>query len=419
MELTPQNSIESSDRRAWQNKPSETERSRPLLRVPSGQHEIVLNEMLSLEHARSPYRTVRNKKSADSLSQSVAPPAPRLVGIESNPGPPKMKLLKSPLLSDLVSGVMAVIESKGIPPTRLAPVQRKRKKARKAPTGSFLDVTRNMSLINLPAAYGVKRTPKTKLSHSTFCITGTSLGGSVVVNNSLPMFKSLPGTIIGTNKIIIDPRGSGNTYTNFPAFTTINGIVRNFIRYRFKKLHMTYVPTCQMGSTAGSINYGANNIIFGAISDVPNSASLPAPEYVSGIANSVSGPVWTPMTMDLMANGGISGDWKFSDYQTVATVADQRQESPGSLYFHFLGDAPNITVVLGFFEFDFILEFEGLANEPDLLADTPALPPTHNGEVVQPLLPGHRSYTVSLPEREYVQLSSYPKPSSSNSRTGN
>lgn len=282
-----------------------------------------------------------------------AVPAPRLVGIELNPGPPRR--LKSDLLVENVANAGKTLG------TLLAGLAKKKKlkskvKALLAPRRVIksLDST-SSAVVRAPAMIGTQHRTST-VKHSPFVVSGNCHGGYFGLGNTgVQVLSNIDGVQSPINAANIDPVGGGAVQTNFMTFSrSVQAIAGSFTRYRFKKLLLNYVPV---------VSTFSDGMIAIAVSpEVVVAGTAITSGTVFGLQLKVTSPVWAPITIDTLANGGLRKDWLFVDTTTTTLDASQRQETPGSFCFSLSGVENPVTFKnMGMIFWDYEIEFDGIA----------------------------------------------------------
>lgn len=274
-------------------------------------------------------------------STPVWTPQPPLVGIETNPGPPS-RSRSAPgrtriprgrgLLGSLTEGAAQL----GSDLARLSMSKRKKKKT------SARGLTTNPSsrAVRAPVSTGLQ---SRSVRHTPVIISGrcfsSSLGTSSALNSQQPTWTTHNSTTLngGRNIVSVSPAGTQVSRNNFDMFPyTVQNIVNSFMEYRFLRLKATLNPT-QPTSKAGVFAFGVN-CETGTRDGGVSYATVSSSEVCVG------SPLWAPITLDLLAPGGLSRDWKYcdSDDNGPDTEASSRQESAGQMFFAYAGLDPTI-----------------------------------------------------------------------------
>jgi len=279
---------------------------------------------------------------------SATPPAARLVGIETNPGPP-------PNSSSPAAAIAAFGAALG---SAIAKTKKKKTSGKKAGVAKSRKRSANLTIgagsfksTPAPVGMGFSLLPR-QSTHTPFIVRGRGLMGQVKTNGS--------GVVYFTNRdgagavavFNMDPCGVGTNQNDWLAFpTTITKISECFVKYRLRKLVLHYIPYCPTTSS-GCIN-------IGCMKEVVVSTYVPTTDAVSTFPASMSTSVYTGCSLDLLMDQGLSREWRFLDSTPESLEAGERQESVGSVMIQAQGVGTN--VAFGSCYIDYEIEYDGLA----------------------------------------------------------
>jgi hypothetical protein len=301
--------------------------------------------------------------SNEHIHQNYRPPAPRLVGVEPNPGPPKG-------LAGVLGSAAAALGAAAARSTVSATVKKKKKSSRRRRnTDSTLRTTRTvgenrqfpgpLQTVQAPTALGFRG--GSTIKHLPCVINGrcqafsvqTAGTGSIALTNrnGVTMANDL-------NIFNVNPVSTGTTTRNFWTFPpAVQSISVAFLRYRFRKLVLTYIPGCP-STTPGSI-------VFGSIAESTNATGKSVTtSVVADLQVNACTQLWAPIFLDLLVDGGLRKDWLYMDSTDDSAEPAQRQETPGMIAVALRG-VP-ISTYCGEFWYEYEIEFNGLGNMQSL-----------------------------------------------------
>jgi hypothetical protein len=318
----------------------------------SARRALSEEEHREIDTAYEYLETVMNSDDFVTLLQAVEilvqdqPPAPLLVGIELNPGPPKNAIASfGQMLGSAVANLQKTKKTK------------KKKKTNKSAKNDLTGVRRTLSLVNAPVTSGyVSR--NSSLKHKPVIISGRGLCAAIATDTSNnPSLAGSSGTKFGTSSAVtinVDAAGGGSTSADFKLFPPqVYALSSVFLRWRLRKLVLSYVPACPT-STAGLL-------VMATVSEV-TSVSAPSNLSLSYVENAVSGPVWTGVSFDAMKNG-LRTEWLFCDTALSGAQSSLRQETAGAFSLGLFNQAASTQY--GQLWADYELEFEELALNAD------------------------------------------------------
>jgi hypothetical protein len=285
-----------------------------------------------------------------------------------------------------------------------ARVQKIKKKRRAQENGSQLMPRRSMSTIMAPIGMGVV-TSNSGRRHKPFVLSGRGMCSQITTTASQPTLTGPAGGIVGVSSCVtfdVDVAGNGVIPTNFQLFPAqIYSLSTIFLRYRFRRLIFTYVPSC---STQVS-----GMVLMCSTPEAMSSTNVgPSNLGASTVANAVTGPMWTTVTLDAMKNGLNTG-WLYCDTATTLLQPTLRQETAGSLSFAMFNQSAN--AVYGTLWVDYEIEFDDLANNTDYGSATssvPLNPPTPLIEEAKEI--ESERYVQVLPTQPCTHMSVPPTP---------
>ena len=348
------------------------------------------------------------------------PPAPRLVCVETNPGPRRPSSLRNIAISSLTDGMAALgssLAKKAKKKVRTQPVNLvtrvvSRPGLRRQTMDPMVSLHENMSIVRPPAAFGIQRR-SAPIKHSPFIVSGDVFVGTLgVVSGALRYYNSA-GTLCTSNAITIDVLGFNASAKDCAFFPTI---VRNFanafLQVRLRKAVLQWCPASAT-NLPGSFAMASGPEIF-------YNDAMPTFSNVTTTSNHISTPLWAPASLDLMGpppRGGLSREWKYVDIQAFVSAADSRQEAFGGIQFGYLAPIAASDGVIGSFSLNFEIEFASLALESvwgvaqkdgTSSSSLPSVPKDDMPPLAQAPLPEPRQ-PIPVVVDEYVSVSSSAK----------
>lgn len=302
----------------------------------------------------------------------ASPPSPRLVCVETNPGP---KSPVAPVLAgtSLLKALVDIVSSKKNKKVLMEETKTKQKKNKKPvenrrPTPlQYGNMARVVQTV--PVSSGVVR--RSASTHTPFIVKGSCLAGYMMTSSAnLPVLANSDGTVSVVNLMDVDPLGTSAVSTNFKSFpSTFQNIATSFSRYRLRSLKCRFSPTCST-ATPLSIAVCSNPETTGTGSASTNVSTITSSE------NNYMGPVWSPFIFDMMAYGGLRNEWLFCDTNATAEQGQLRQESAGLFAAALIGTS-TVSQTYGAFFWEFEIEFEGLIPENVLGVSRSVIEPTN------------------------------------------
>lgn len=264
-------------------------------------------------------------------------------------------------LSGLVDGAVALgaaaaqRSKKAVPPNPPKQGKAKAKKGAHSTTSSFQTAPSSMTRVHADLNSGVKmNTTGGGLRHSPFRVKGSSVMASLSTNSTnMLIVSNAGGSSTSTLKFSVDPVGGGVTAANFFCIPdVIRNICLSFVRHRWHKFRLTYVPVCPTTTSGQIVMASSPEVVL--TSDNTNYGTA-----LVTFSRNCSTPVWSAISFDAHGHDGIDGNWYYTEALAVANEATLRQECAGSLFFGSLGTLPASTP-LGYIRLDFELELEAL-----------------------------------------------------------
>lgn len=296
-------------------------------------------------------------------------PAPRLVGIELNPGPRgRTKLQSNPLIASLVRDAVASL----VPTGKVLPSAGKRTKRRRR-KATNLGMSSSTSSTSAPVSRGlVTRTNPSSSMIVPFSLTGCEIHQGVTPNSYLEWRNLATIQTYGLTAfegvkplpLFIDSVVGGGT----GIFTGIHNTVLSklfgvFSKYRFRSLRVSFVPILPTSAPG--------NYIMAVIKD-PAVSSAVAGTYsnVSSTNNAISAPIWQTTSIDVGPSDWLKCDNEVTAPSNPEIDALMRQTTCGAMQFATLGVEANTSAVsnriLGAFKFDGVLELRDLTDNSGL-----------------------------------------------------
>lgn len=330
-----------------------------------------------------------------SLQSSVAKPvpAPRLVGIETNPGPPKgMKGVArdagvasaaavGAFLVDILGKKSPIAKGKKPPPKKASRRSSTSVSTRSNSRPVGIDYGRAFEVINAPIQRGVKSSTG-GYRHSPVIIHGKSRLGSLGYTAAgFQYFTNPAGSVTASpfNGFNFNPVGAGTTVTDYLMFpTTIRNVVSSFLRHRWLQARIMWCPfvSTQVGG----------NITMAAFPEILNTSTFVPYSTITACENNATTPTWSPASFDLLQKGALQKGWFYTN-ATGSTLAGERQEAAGFFGLTSNGFAPvGSDTLYGDIFLEFALELEGLGSETafaalnrvDATANGKQIPPDHS-----------------------------------------
>jgi hypothetical protein len=337
---------------------------------------------------------------------SITPPSPRLVGIELNPGPQPfgghkaIRIAKgNKMIGGLANDIANVLGAgRGIlPPKMKVGGAKKKKKVR----GNLANRIANgmgssTTIVSAPVAVGsvtrsIRHKPVIIDSRNIACTLGTNAVSVLSLTNAVGALSS------GVLTFNIDITGFSTASNDFQWLPSqIRTMAYTFGRYRFRKLVAHYNPIDP--TSAG------RSVAFASAADTVSSVSSAANfSQVLSFENSVSTPSWNPCSLDLLGRSGLRKDWLFVDNTKTVVESELRQEAAGVFLCSVLGASPPFSTTIGYFTFDWVIEFDGITNNINLLDPQPSsLPPLPHPNLPGSPEPAQDPHNVDMEESIYI-----------------
>lgn len=323
------------------------------------------------------FSSLRVQQLINNLPQPGQPPAPPLVGVELNPGPPG-RLSEIAALGAALGSALAKTKKKK-KTTPVATTTRRKKVSIASSAARSNDQLTKARGLYVTAPNQVGRILSSTVRHMPFVVSGHNRMCSLRTNTlGAPILYGSGNAAMTGNVGNIDPAGQGATTTNFfffPGVVSFN-LINCFLRYRIRKLVLEYVPTSST-ATPANVAIATSPEVFTTITSV-------LMDIVQSCENNICTPVWAPASFDALGPGGLRKDWLFVDSTNTVSEAIERQEQAGSLLFA-LGGSPGVSAYLGDIWASWELEFDGLglqanisratATPADESTSSPPLPP--------------------------------------------
>lgn len=257
------------------------------------------------------------------------PPAPRLVGIELNPGPPRR--------SALLRGVTAAGVALG------RALAKKTKKARPARRKASQRITNSLSSsrrVDAPLNRGVVSRIRSGTRTHTIAFNCNSLSINSAAASS-PFFagamldfanQGAYGLVNGHIDLYCASLKSGTNWT--PRFfgPAVLQVARCYNRYRVKRLRCTFIPLLSP-QYSGSIAMGWHRDPFDYGATTSNFLTTNCYAAASARSHGVSSPVWQEVSFDVPG----TNEWLYCNAQLGDTDSVQRLMAYGNLAIGFAG----------------------------------------------------------------------------------
>jgi len=328
------------------------------------------------------------------VQSTVVPPAPRLVGIELNPGPPRNALaaLKGGIAQDLASAVGQVAAN--IARTVKKKKGKKKNKSSAAQlTGSITIQREPMPTSMAPVMRNRAKPVQMELPFDVISVPiYTNASKNVVFGSPTSTFTVLP----------LDPTSSVTAAEIFGI--GVQQIVNRFRRYKLRSLAIG-IETAFATSTAGGLA-----AVYSADGGWDTNAVV-ATKSVLNSEGSVMSPLWKSFTVP---TPGLVTDWCYSQDPTASTGASFRQTTPGVLLIVPADANPSGTLsassFLGWVHLKGVIDLSDLSVTPAVStvakdSSSVSAPP----QVIEPTIPAPRIETPSTNGR-YVYVDDYPRP---------
>lgn len=337
---------------------------------------------------------------ADKLNQPFKPhppdvrgesPAPRLVGVETNPGPPRSGL--APTIGE-AAAMLGVAAAKASRKTKRGKAKKKKKTSK------------------IPPSLG--RGPRAPTSTSSTSVFGTGIG---TVERFLPnidrpnrvsnyafsvgFFTDADGNpVINTNNgasisniMNVNAATSGSTAYNSAFFPPqVRTEAQNYAQYRVTKLVAEFLPVTTTNA--------ATTILYAVSPETYTTGTTPIPAVaIRNIRAHAGFPIWEPKVenrrLNMLGPGGLSKDWRYIDFTPNAAEAQQREEAVGAFVWSYLG-APVTNGYFGDLYIYYEVEFRG----PGTASAWTSVPPRPLTKVEE-----SKEETESLTESVYLPSS--------------
>jgi hypothetical protein len=281
---------------------------------------------------------------------------------------------KKSLASDLGSALSTLLSTRKKKPSMAPTVKKKAKKKKSSSSPGIFIGPGPPRRMFAPTSSGLAFA-QSSTKHSPFVISGRSIGATIGGSGGASGVRLTNANSVqavdAVNVFNLDLLGVNATSLNFYSFpSNVRNIAGSFLRYRFRKLLVRYVPGCTT-NTPGSM------CLASAAETVTSDTVIPMPG-VAVIQNAVMSPVWSDCVLDALSEGGMRRDWLFVSPVSASSVASDalaRQETPGSL-----AVACNIipasgTLFYGTLFFEYEIEFDGLSLAANFFTSVPATIP--------------------------------------------
>jgi hypothetical protein len=277
-------------------------------------------------------------------------PAPRLVGIEPNPGPgPRGALAALSAGMAALGSAVARTHKKKKTTKRKLPAKlngpRKRARGERYPTTS----SQNTDTGNVAVAGA---TSLTTMRPNRF---GSLLPSIIVPFDCLAILlatnaSSVLGFSVNTtsNSISFDLNPTQATGGGLPFGVAISQLATCYDRFRVRKLRVHYNPLCSTTTASGALlAYSPDPWITGGTY---------TPYTVGSLADNTPFAFWEPKDLEIR---NLDKTWKYCYESVTNTAAESRQDCAGSLIVAPIGTMTASTI-FGSFQFSGEIEFTGL-----------------------------------------------------------
>jgi hypothetical protein len=304
---------------------------------------------LLLENASKPQRLVPGCATRPNV------PAPRLVGVELNPGPDP----NSP-----VKGLVAAVTKLLTPPqSRKAKTKKKKTNVKKNRGGSTMALTRNSSLQYAPVASA--QSTSSLATTNSFAVPFSTTLVQVVSQASLCRLLAVeasPTSVDARAVISISPYQTTSVAGIPQSFAApVNRLAYTFAQYRIRpgSMRITYMPAVSTG-TNGQI----------AIAALPAEEPSVVAQYFNDVANSecaITVPTWGTAALDsgrlrsILCTNNDDG-WKYCDFDGTVTGPEFRQSVMLNLAVSGIGLPAGAGTTLGTLFATGVLEFRHIQN---------------------------------------------------------
>lgn len=281
---------------------------------------------------------------SDQVEALASPPAARLVGVETNPGP-KSGGLNPALIAAAASAAATLI-------ARTVKAKAKKKKVKKTEVSIAMNTGSSRQVL-ASVSRGVQMRSST--AHTPFILRGRSVAGTVIGRSgNIVAFQNVSSSV-GPASFNVDLLGASNNSIDFKSFLpTVTNVATSFTRYRFKRLVFTYNPSCSTTTAA--------SFIFGVSPEVLNSNTSLSASTVSALQVNCQTPAWSGVSLDLLQDGALRKDWLYLDSTVTSDQASLRQEAAGTFAVTNYGSVA-LDVIYGTLHWDYEIELEGLGAE--------------------------------------------------------
>lgn len=263
-------------------------------------------------------------------------PAPRLVGIEPNPGPPSAAMKQLTAAAAALGSAMATKKKK----------KNKNKNKNKNRVGRLQAPVTTVAELDTPPApvSQVQRIRLTNRTHNFFAPFDVVTLSIVSNASSQLIFNAMPSQGI----VNLDPTITLNGSALFGV--PLQQLALNYRQYRFLRLEIEYEPVV---STATA---GALTMVYVADGGLSQEV-IPSIAAVNQCDGAIMTPVWSRAKVPMF---NLERNWLFTKSAAAETTTSDRIEDAGSLVVSSASAAP-VNTTVGFVRFRGMIEFKDLS----------------------------------------------------------
>jgi hypothetical protein len=293
----------------------------------------------------------------------TTPPAPRLVGVEPNPGPPKQRTkgAKSSTTTALAT-FGQLLGSGGLKALMPPRMKSRRAPKRQAAAASSMSLAPSAISFNQRYFHGPDTHTVRFFTNALRIGASSDYAGAYFTRSDL-------GAGPGSDNIIV-------SLTNGPAANDFSGLIfgnnvseqaRLYVRWRIKRLRMFFVPNTPT-SRAGRIALACDPDAAG-YQDGPNAALSAA--YIQQYRDNMSGSVWSAFEVPCTSLYEDKRWFYTADYQNEGNPddAELRNYAPGAIAVSQLGLTLGAPVLEGSVAFEGEVEFRNLRPQLQYASD--------------------------------------------------
>jgi hypothetical protein len=285
-------------------------------------------------------------------------PAPRLVGIETNPGPPK--------LGAILNGINSLLKAGNVSASSSAAVNKKKKKSKRAKRGPSGFSNNNLGMLKTtsqmvaaPVTTGMITRTIRPTAMSSFPINFSVQLQSFTGMTSPLNIISFDAISVATISQAIDLNPQGNYLTassqTKPMGPELHLLALAFQRFRIRKLSVKFTPLLPTTTTG--------TIVLSYLNDPQTTNQSMSYSSLRVTDGAVTTPLYQTNIMHVPSSS-LDKEWRYVQHDLNSIGAAQRQAFAGCVAVNTFGYAPALSgTQVGSLDFTGIIDFKDLAIE--------------------------------------------------------